>query len=83
MSLVIVQPSKNAGTGEAGPGDWIWKPCSRELERRKVGPTLEGVVCNLARLRCAWAKLQLVWRFTIVVQGSKWVYFKAGPFGCD
>lgn len=26
-----------------------------------VDPALEGVVCNLARLRCGWAKLQLDW----------------------
>lgn len=42
-----------------------------------LGPALEGVVCNLARLRCGWTKLQLGWRFSITMQGSKWVYFKS------
>lgn len=60
-TVVIVQPSKNAGAREAGPRDWIWKRCCRELEVGKVGPALEGVVCNLARLRCGWAELQLGW----------------------
>lgn len=48
----------------------------------KVGPALEGVFCNLARLQCGWAKLHLDWRVTITMQGSKWVHFKTQPFGC-
>lgn len=37
------------------------------------------MVCNLTRLRCGWAELQLDW----TMKSSKWVYLKAGPFGCD
>lgn len=39
---------------------WVWKPSCRELAVGKVGPSLEeGVVCNLARPQCGWAKWQL------------------------